>query len=270
MLIKKLALCVFRECIRVEQALVQQLVAAIEPQYLTATRNRVTNSITLPISEVLQYLQVTYGRITAQMLKEKHDAVNRMTYNVNLPIDIICNAIEDLIDFAELANDPITPNQAINKAYLLLIKTNRFKEATREWNRRPVAERGWPQLKIFFRQAHQELRETTDLTIEQAQLQQQQANLVEQVVAGIQDALSQQSLITAPAPAPDPVQEVIAQIMAVQAANAASQQTLTAFQQQLQQMQTMMHQMQQSMGANRHSGHGGSGGRNRHGDTTKY
>ena len=64
--------------------------------------------------------------------------------------------------------------------------------------------------------------------------------------------------------------------MAVHAANAASQQPTAAFPQQMQlfqqmqQMQAMMDQMQQSLDTNRSRGNGGSGGRNRHGDTTKY
>ena len=111
------------------------------------------------------------------------------------------------------SHDPSTPSQAVNKAYLVLIKTNRFKEAITEWNnRRPVADRDWHQLKIFFRRSHKELRATTDLMVEQAQLQQQQANLVEHDVAGIQDALNSAPPDIAPAPVSDPVQEALAQL----------------------------------------------------------
>ena len=87
------ALRVFREVTGVERALLQQIVAAIEPQYLSAMRNRQTNSIIAPISDVLEYLQITYGKVMPQMLQDKTDEVTHMTYSVHLPIDNIFNAI---------------------------------------------------------------------------------------------------------------------------------------------------------------------------------
>jgi hypothetical protein len=105
-----------------------------------------------------------------------------MIYNPKFPIDMIFNAAEDFWDYAELAQQPITMHQTIAKAYPLLKKTVRFKQAITEWNRRPALEKTWPNFKTHFRQAHQEFRETTDINLEESELARNNANLVQQVV----------------------------------------------------------------------------------------
>jgi len=49
-------LSVFIEANDVDQALIQQIVQAIEPEFLTAIRNRTSNSIIKPVYEVLEFL----------------------------------------------------------------------------------------------------------------------------------------------------------------------------------------------------------------------
>jgi hypothetical protein len=49
----------FKEVTGVEAALKQQLVQAIQPEYLSAVRNRITNAIQIPLSDVLQHLKTT-------------------------------------------------------------------------------------------------------------------------------------------------------------------------------------------------------------------
>jgi len=46
---------VFTEVNAVDQALIQQIVQAIEPEFLTAMRNRTSNSINKPVYEVLEF-----------------------------------------------------------------------------------------------------------------------------------------------------------------------------------------------------------------------
>ena len=94
------AIRVFREVTGVEQALLQQLVEAVEPQYLLALRNRQSNSITVPLHAVLDHLKTTFGRVTPQMLDDRASEVARMNYTPHLPIDLVFNAIDNLCDFA--------------------------------------------------------------------------------------------------------------------------------------------------------------------------
>eukprot|EP00957_Ditylum_brightwellii_P057583 4366298-Ditylum_brightwellii.AAC.1 len=60
----------FCEVLAVEHTLVQQIVALIEPNFLKAICNSITNKITGTIPQILQYLIDTYGDITPYKLKE--------------------------------------------------------------------------------------------------------------------------------------------------------------------------------------------------------
>ena len=89
------AMRVFREVLRVNQALRQQIVAAIKLKYKRALRLPRTNKITQMIPKIFEYLFQTYGDITPQDLKELMTRVE----NITLPPEERVNTI-----FAEINN----------------------------------------------------------------------------------------------------------------------------------------------------------------------
>jgi hypothetical protein len=178
----------FREVQGVEKALIQQIVRAVEPPYLIALRDRNSNSLMGTAHSILDHLQQVYGRISPQMLDTREQELKDLTYNPKNPIDTVFNAVDDLADFARLGNQPLTDRQVISKAYIIINKTRRFKSSINEWNRKPHADQTWENFKIHFRQAHQEFRETTDITIEESELETNQANFVQRVIAGLRAA----------------------------------------------------------------------------------
>jgi hypothetical protein len=181
----------FREVQGVEKALIQQIIQAIEPPYLASIRDRASNSIRGTVHEVLEHLRIVYGRVSPQMLEDRAEELRTMSYNTQHPVDIVFNAVEDYADFAELGDDlAITQSQKIAKAYIILNKTRRFKNDITDWNRLPAIEKTWTNFKDQFRRAHQELRETTDVTLDESDLQRSNAHLVQQVVEGMQHAMS--------------------------------------------------------------------------------
>jgi hypothetical protein len=185
----------FREVQGVEKALIQQIVKAVEPTYLAALRNRSSNSLTGTVNTILDHLQTVYGRVSSQMLDDREQELRNMNYNAKYPIDIVFNAIEEFVDFADLAHQPITQRQTIAKAYTIINKTRRFKIPITEWNRLPAAQQTWIAFKDHFRQAHQELRETTNITLEDSELQRNNANLVQQVVTGLKNVRDEESAV---------------------------------------------------------------------------
>jgi len=126
----------------------------------------------------------------------------------------------------------MSQRQSISKAYIVINKTRRFKTAITEWNHRPEADKTWINFKTHFRQAHQEFCETTDVTVEESELQRNHANLVRQVVEGVQTAMT-------PAVTIAPSSELIQQM-----ANSANQTSETQ-QHLLAQIAQMQHAMQQ-------------------------
>jgi uncharacterized phage-associated protein len=184
------AVRLFREVQGVEKALIQQIVQAIAAPYLSSIRDRTSNSLRGTVHEILEHLQEVYGRVSPQMLEDRDNELRSMVYNTQLPIDIVFNAVEDYVDFADLANQTLTASQTIAKAYVILNKTRRFKNDITAWNRRPADEKTWESFKTHFRRAHQDFRETTDVTLEDSELQRSNANLVQQVVNGMQQAMT--------------------------------------------------------------------------------
>jgi hypothetical protein len=49
------------------------------------------------------------------MLEDREQELRSMTYNTKYPIDIVFNAVEDYVDFAELGQQPLTQRQTIVK-----------------------------------------------------------------------------------------------------------------------------------------------------------
>ena len=56
------SICLFHETIDVEKALLKQVVAALEPQFLKSFRNKTTNVINMSIADVLTRLFTKYAR----------------------------------------------------------------------------------------------------------------------------------------------------------------------------------------------------------------
>ena len=101
------------------------------------------------------------------------------------------------------------------------------------WNHRLPAQQNW----IAFRQAHSELHDTTNLTLEQADMEQRNALLVQQIVEGVQSALPQQS-------AAANTDELTSEVANVASVVNQQSQVIPQLIQQKQQMQQMIQQMQ--------------------------
>ena len=100
---------IFNGVLGVESALRQQINMAIEDPYLKSIRNRQTNAIILPVSEIFQqHLYPTYGEVDTLRLEEEREKVVQTVYDVSYPPDTVYETIEDLMDMGAAANDPFT------------------------------------------------------------------------------------------------------------------------------------------------------------------
>ena len=140
----------FKEVNAVDQVLIQQIIQAVELDFLSALRDCTTNSINLPVFDVLNYLGNTYGNVTEEMLQEPKDQVSRMSYSLSQPIDIIFNALDNLTNYAELSGTPFTKRQIMGKAFVILNRTQRFQQALLAWKRRGHLQQTWNNFKTFF------------------------------------------------------------------------------------------------------------------------
>ena len=191
------ALRMFQECLGVERALIQQIVAAVEPKYLKALRNPVTNKIVQSIPSIFTYLFETYGDVTPQELRQLTAQVEQMNFPPNEPVDTLFTEIDDLATIAELAKAPMSEQQKINMAYLLIQQAQVYSTALNNWNQQDQDAQTWESFKTHFREAQKSLRRTGALTIKDTLNHTKIIDLVQQ---GVQQALEHQqsSNITAP------------------------------------------------------------------------
>ena len=94
---------VFNECGNVEQALRKQIVAAIEPSFLAAIKTRQTNTITLRVYEIMEFVFRNFGCVTPAKLVDKEQQLLTWAYDPALTIVLLYNKIDDLMDLENAA-----------------------------------------------------------------------------------------------------------------------------------------------------------------------
>jgi hypothetical protein len=147
----------FDLCLATEKALIAQIVESIDPIYLRPLLNHVTGQYSTDVSVVLLHLFATHGKITPQQVKAKEMPTFNMHYDISLPVDTVFTAIDDLIDLAEHALSPMSPQQMIDLAYVILARQPILQQDLRLWNRRPTIERTWANMLQHFRDAQTNL-----------------------------------------------------------------------------------------------------------------
>lgn len=178
--------CLFCEVQGVDQALRQQIATAIEPQYLEAFHDDATGRIQMSVAALIQQLYRVYGKVTPQKLQDQTEKVRQMVFDPVNPIDGIFTAIDDLVHYVITANSPFTQPQIINMAYLILNKTGLFQRWILDWNARQPQQKTWTNFKLHFREAQQQLRETSTLQQQQSQFQ---ANAVQEIISELKNEL---------------------------------------------------------------------------------
>ena len=156
----------FKEMTNVENSLKQQLVAAVEPQYIQALRDITTGKLIGTIAQVIKHLYDVYGRVTPQALYEQEQRVHQMVYDPGHPIDGVFSAVDELANYAEAAQTPYSQPQCINLAYRILNRSGLFQRWILDWNAKPHVQKNWANFKSHFRKAHQQLKETSNLQVQ--------------------------------------------------------------------------------------------------------
>ena len=147
----------FDLCQATEKALIAQIVASIDPIYLRALLNRATGQYSHDIRAVFLHLFSTHGKITPQQVKAKEMAIFNMHFDISQPVDIVFNAIDDLADLADHALSPMTTQQLVDLAYVILARQPILQHDLRLWNRRPIVDRTWNNMVEHFREAQSDL-----------------------------------------------------------------------------------------------------------------
>lgn len=116
----------FRECNNVERALLKQIVAAVEPQYMKQFTCSLTHTICRPLREVVAQLFESFGKVTSDELAKQEEKVKTFFWSPTDPPDTLYNMIDDLAQYAEAAKLPKTDQQILNYGLDLVKKTGEY------------------------------------------------------------------------------------------------------------------------------------------------
>ena len=80
----------------VEKTIIKQIVEAIDNKYLKSIRDRVTNTTTVSLVEILVFLSKRYEIVKDDDLREREEEIRQFSYDISDPIVKYSNPIEDL------------------------------------------------------------------------------------------------------------------------------------------------------------------------------
>ena len=151
------------------------------------------------------YLFNTHGNISPQKLREYDDQVREIHYDPTTPVHNVFSTVDNLVLIAYRSGAEYSNALKNNLTYVIINRTGLFQSVLQKWLQTPLGTRTWDQFKIHFRLAHNLMKVTTEGTIRDSRFH--QANLVQQVVDGVQHLLLAPKEEVAQPLAPVPVPE---------------------------------------------------------------
>ena len=85
----------------------------------------------------------TYGNISPSQHSDLEKYFTKMHYDSVTPFNNIFNNIEDLLECVDLVHCPHSQPQVIEKSYILINHTNKFRESIKSWNCIPAIQKTW-------------------------------------------------------------------------------------------------------------------------------
>ena len=148
----------FRETLQVERAIIKQIVAAVDSEYLKELRDDATHTITMSVPEVLNHLFLHYGQVDSEVLDKEEESLKNFVWNLNDPPIKFFNMIEDLVTLAQAANLEKSQHQIVGFGLNIVRRTGDMESNIKEWNARPANQKSWINFKTHFNAAHRELK----------------------------------------------------------------------------------------------------------------
>jgi len=148
----------------VNTTLKQQLLAAIDVDFLRILEDTDFGFTDVLPSTMLTHLKDTYGQISRDDIEANRQKLS-MDLNVDEPIEALWLRLKEIQRFAVAANEPITDATVIRLTLPIFEKTGVFGTVTEKWRDRPDAEWTFVNFKTHFEKGNKErLRKLTAKT----------------------------------------------------------------------------------------------------------
>ena len=176
----------YRECCHVEKALLKHLQGSFQPQYFEAFVDDDTALLSSDIPIILDHLYNRYGQVTGTDVQDYLNEVLKTPFTPAEPLVTIWNPIQKLKKLAIQAKIPYSDNQLIEFALQMIRATHDFEMALGKWEKKPIPDKTWVNLKLHFSEAQEELKRIRGPTMAQAGFHQ-----INSIATEIRDEFSQ-------------------------------------------------------------------------------
>ena len=146
-----------------------QLVSAVDSCYLDPIRCGLTDMVNEPITDIIKFLQTSYGKLTVKERDQETTNIKNFVYDPNKSINILLTAIQEHVDLLKIAGAELSDTQIQDLAYLLVNRYQIYKEALVNWNKLPDP-KTWEQMKTHLRDEYQALKNVNALSISESML----------------------------------------------------------------------------------------------------
>ena len=146
-----------------------QLVSAIQPEYLDPIRCEITDMVNEEVPEIIKFLQNAYGKMSVNEIEEETARIRNFAYDPTTSINILLTAIQKHADILKIAGAELRDTQIQTLAYYLLNKYDLFRDALKAWNKVPTP-KTWDMMKTHMRSEYNMLKEVNALSIQESAL----------------------------------------------------------------------------------------------------
>ena len=102
---------------------------------------------------------------------------------------MVFDPIDDFSKMAKIAEQPMSKAQNISMAFVIFQTAGKFKSDLKAWNRKLDVHKTWPNMKSYFCEAYQEIRDVEDTPVTETF---DQANMINEVLEGVQEIVRTQ------------------------------------------------------------------------------
>ena len=152
-----------------KRILKNQLIAALDPAYLDPIRCNFTDMVNYEITDIMKFLQDSYGKMSVSKIEEATQNVKNFNYNPTKSINVLLTAVQDHAELLKIAGAEMKDEQVQQLAYLLINKFQIFRDALKAWNRLPPP-KTWETMKEHMRTEYQSLKDVNAISIQESAL----------------------------------------------------------------------------------------------------
>ena len=141
------------------------------------------------IEALFRTLFQRYGFVTQHQLSDFKSNVRQYTYNVQDPLSLVFDLVEDLQLLADAAGTLYSELQLVSFGVEILRNTHDFQDGIKTWNRLPVENKNWATFITHFEAEYQELLELRGPSMNTSSLHSANA-IVKKVTASVEQSMT--------------------------------------------------------------------------------